>query len=79
MTSTDNIEWFVNMVNIGTYKIPEIQKQYAKLQDEVQVNDHQTVVSKAELENMTTKSQSCVELCISYLQLAITKEMSCRI
>ena len=55
MTSTDNIEWFVNMVNIGTYKIPDIQKQYAKLQDELQVIDHKRVVSKAELDNMNNQ------------------------
>ena len=48
--TADNIEWFVNMVDIGTYNIPDLQKQYAKLQDEVQVIDHQKVVSKAELE-----------------------------
>ena len=47
--TADNIEWFVNMVNIGTYNIPDLQKQYAKLQDEVQVIDHQKVMSKAEL------------------------------
>src|SRR6476646_10516828 len=50
--TADNIEWFVNMVNIGTYNIPDLQKQYAKLQDEVRVIDHQKVVSKAELDNM---------------------------
>ena len=43
------------MVNIGTYKIPDLQKQYAKLQDEVQVIDHQKVVSKAELDNMNNQ------------------------
>ena len=32
--TADNIEWFVNMVDIGTFNIPELQKQYAKLQDE---------------------------------------------
>ena len=53
--TADNIEWFVNMVNIGTYNIPELQKQYAKLQDEVQVIDHQKVVSKAELDNMNNQ------------------------
>ena len=26
--TADNIEWFVSMVNIGTYNIPELQKQY---------------------------------------------------
>jgi predicted transcriptional regulator len=53
--TADNIEWFVNMVDIGTYKIPDLQKQYAKLQDEVQVIDHQKVVSKAELDNMNNQ------------------------
>ena len=53
--TADNIEWFVNMVNIGTYNIPDLQKQYAKLQDEVQVIDHQKVVSKAELDNLNTQ------------------------
>jgi DNA-binding CsgD family transcriptional regulator len=53
--TADNIEWFVNMVNIGTYNIPDLQKQYAKLQDEVQVIDHQRVVSKAELDNMNNQ------------------------
>ena len=51
----DNIEWFVNMVDMGTYKIPDLQKQYTKLQDEVQVIDHQKVVSKAELDNMNNQ------------------------
>ena len=53
--TADNIEWFVNMVDVGTYKIPELQKQYAKLQDELQVIDHQKVVSKAELDNMNNQ------------------------
>ena len=26
-----DLEWFVRMVDIGTYKIPEIRKQYAKI------------------------------------------------
>ena len=43
------------MVDIGTYKIPDLQKQYAKLQDEVQVIDHQRVVSKSELHNMNNQ------------------------
>ena len=53
--TADNIEWFVNMVDIGTYNIPDLQKQYSKLQDEVQVIDHQKVVSKAELDNMNNQ------------------------
>jgi hypothetical protein len=53
--TADNIEWFVNLVEIGIYKIPDLQKQYAKLQDQVQVIDHQNVVSKAELDNMNNQ------------------------
>jgi hypothetical protein len=53
--TADNIEWFVNMVDIGTYNIPDLQKQYAKLQDEVQVIDHQKIVSKVELDNMNNQ------------------------
>ena len=53
--TADNIEWFVKMVNIGTYNIPDLQKQYAKLQDELQVIDHQKVVSKSELHNMNNQ------------------------
>ena len=53
--TADNIEWFVNMVNIGTYNIPDLQKQYAKLKDELEFIDHQKVVSKAELDNMNNQ------------------------
>ena len=73
--TADNIEWFVNMVNIGTYNIPDFQKQYAKSQDEVQVIDHQRVVSKAELDNMNNQVSSYIEPYIIYLQPAMTKEM----
>ena len=31
---TKDLEWFVHTVNTGMYKIPEIQKQYAKIKDE---------------------------------------------
>ena len=53
--TADKIEWFVNLVDIGTYNIPEIQKQYVKLQDEVQVIDHQKVMSRHELDNMNNQ------------------------
>jgi chromosome segregation ATPase len=43
------------MVNIGTYNILDLQKRYAKFQDEVQVIDHQKVVSKAELHDMNNQ------------------------
>jgi chromosome segregation ATPase len=51
----NNVEWFANAIETGAIKIPELQKQYAKLQDEVQVIDHQKVVSKAQLDNMNNQ------------------------
>jgi phosphatidylserine decarboxylase len=38
--TTDKIEWFVNMVKVGAYKIPEIQINYARLKDKVEKIDH---------------------------------------
>jgi hypothetical protein len=43
------------MVDIGTINIPEIQKQYAKLKDELEFIDHKRVVSKAELDNINNQ------------------------
>ena len=51
----EDLDWFVNMVNIGMDKIPELQKQYTKLKDELEFIDHQKVVSKAELDNMNNQ------------------------
>jgi hypothetical protein len=67
--TADNIEWFVNMVDIGTYNVQDLQKQYAKLQDEVQVIDHQKVVSKAQLDNMNNQVSI---LCRTIYQLSAT-------
>jgi hypothetical protein len=56
MTANDNnIEWFVNMVKTCTYRIPEIQKQYAKIKDELEVIDYKRVMSKHELDNMNNQ------------------------
>ena len=57
MTAADNnnIEWFVNMVKTGIYKIPEIQNQYAKAKDELEVIEYKRVMSKHELDNMNNQ------------------------
>jgi chromosome segregation ATPase len=49
------LDWFVNIVNIGTYKIPEIQKQYSKAKDELEVIEYKRVMSKHELDNMNNQ------------------------
>jgi len=51
----NNIEWFVNMVKTGIYKIPEIQKQYAKAKDELEVIEYKRVMSKHELDNINNQ------------------------
>jgi chromosome segregation ATPase len=56
MTSTDNnIEWFVNMVKTKIYKIPEIQKQYSKAKDELEVIEYKRLMSKHALDNMNNQ------------------------
>ena len=61
------------MVNIGTYKISEIQKHYVKLKDELEFIDHQQVVSKAERRTTYQLSATCNDRRneISYLQTQI--------
>ena len=51
----NNIEWFVNMVKTGIYKIPDIQKQHAKAKDELEVIEYKRVMSKHELDNMNNQ------------------------
>ena len=37
------------LVNIGTYNIPDLQKQYAKIQDELEVLTTKRVMAKYRL------------------------------
>ena len=50
-----DLDWFVNMVNIGTYKIPEIQKQHSNAKDELEVFEYKRLMSKHELDNMNNQ------------------------
>jgi hypothetical protein len=54
-TDNNNIEWFVNMVKTGIYKIPEIQNQYAKAKDKLEVIEYKRVMSKHELDKMNNQ------------------------
>jgi chromosome segregation ATPase len=53
--AVDKIEWFVRMVKIGTYKIPELQNEYAKLKDEVESIDYKKTMAKHALEDMNNQ------------------------
>jgi hypothetical protein len=50
-----DLEWFVHMVEIGTYKIPEIQKQYAKIRNELEAIDYKKTMAKYELQNINNQ------------------------
>jgi predicted nucleic acid-binding Zn-ribbon protein len=43
------------MVNLGTYKIPEIQKQYVKIKDELEAIDYKKTMAKYELQNINNQ------------------------
>ena len=43
------------MVDIGTYKIPEIRKQYAKIKDELEAIDYKKTMAKYELQNINNQ------------------------
>ena len=49
------MEWFVHTVNTGMYKIPEIQKQYAKVKDEIEAIDYKKTIAKYELQNINNQ------------------------
>jgi hypothetical protein len=53
--TAENMQWFVNMVKIGTYKIPQLQNQYERIKDELEVIDHKKVVSRHELEDISNR------------------------
>jgi chromosome segregation ATPase len=43
------------MVNTGVYKIPEIQKQYAKIKDELEAIDYKKAMAKYQLDDMNNR------------------------
>jgi len=46
------VEWFVDTIETGATKIPEIRKQYTKVKDELEAIDYKKAISKYELENL---------------------------
>ena len=51
-----DLEWFVHTVNTGMYKIPEIQKQYAKVKDDLEVIDYKKTMAKHQLDDMNNQT-----------------------
>ena len=50
-----DLGWFVHMVDIGIYKIPEIQNQYAKIKNEIEAIDYKKTMAKYELQSINNQ------------------------
>jgi predicted nucleic acid-binding Zn-ribbon protein len=53
--TADNVEWFTDAIEKGAIKIPEIQKQYAKVKDELEAIDYKKTMAKYELDDMNNQ------------------------
>jgi hypothetical protein len=51
----NNVEWFADAIETGAIKIPEIQKQYAKVKDELEAIDYKKAMAKYQLDNMNNQ------------------------
>jgi hypothetical protein len=46
------VEWFADAIETGAIKIPEIQKQYAKIIDELEAIDYKKTMAKHQLDDI---------------------------
>jgi hypothetical protein len=75
----NNVEWFANAIETGAIKIPEIQKQYAKIQDELEAIDYKKTMAKYQLDDMNNKIAYLNKISynkrneIAYLQIGVQK------
>jgi predicted nucleic acid-binding Zn-ribbon protein len=53
--TADNVEWFTGAIETGAIKIPEIQKQYAKVKDELEAIEYKKTMAKYELDDMNNQ------------------------
>ena len=51
----NNVEWFAEAIETGAIKIPEIQKQYSKVKDELEANDYKKTMAKYQLDDMNNQ------------------------
>jgi hypothetical protein len=49
------LERFIHTINTSVYKIPEIQKQYAKIKDELEAIDYKKAIAKHQLHDMNNQ------------------------
>ena len=75
--TASNVEWFANAIEIGAIKIPEIQKQYAKVKDELEDIDYKKTMAKYQLDDMNNQITYLNKISlnkrneIAYLQIGV--------
>jgi hypothetical protein len=53
--NSNNVEWFAEAIETGAIKIPEIQKQYTKVNDELEAIDYKKTMAKYQLDNINNQ------------------------
>jgi hypothetical protein len=53
--NSNNVEWFAEPIETGAIKIPEIQKQYTKVNDELEAIDYKKTMAKYQLDNINNQ------------------------
>ena len=51
----NNVEWFADAIETGAIKIPEIQKQYVKIIEELEAIDYKKTMAKYQLDDMNNR------------------------
>jgi hypothetical protein len=51
----NNVEWFADAIETGAIKIPEIQKQYAKINEELEAIDYKKTIAKHQLDDINNQ------------------------
>jgi predicted nucleic acid-binding Zn-ribbon protein len=49
------MEWFADAIERGAIKIPEIQKQYAKINEEIEAIDYKKTIAKHQLDDLNNQ------------------------
>jgi transcriptional regulator len=73
----NNVEWFADAIETGAIKIPEIQKQYAKVKDELEAIEYKKMMAKYQLDDMNNRISYLNKISynkrneIAYLQIGL--------
>ena len=73
----NNVEWFADAIETGAIKIPEIQKQYAKVNEQLEAIDFKKAMAKHQLDDINNQITYLNKISynkrneIAYLQIGV--------